>query len=1137
MQKTAFCGWLDHWGTHPFTKTLLVMKLTVFLLTAAFLNVSANGISQKVSFSGKNVSLETAFSAVKQQTGFSFSYKEDALFGSKPVTIHATNQPLLQFLDALFAGQPLQYAVSSKTINVYPSEASEHPIPTSAVVVSSDRQPKGEVFVPASGVVTSNDGTPLQGASVSVKKSKTSTTTDASGRFTINVSVGDVILITYVGYEPYEILITSENITKTILAQLNVVVNDLDETVVIAYGSTTKRFNTGNVATIKADDIEKQPVNNPLYALQGRVAGLQVTPTSGLPGAPVTVQIRGRNSLNSGSEPLFVIDGLPYTGTVPPLNGGLGALGLGLSPFAFINPSDIESISILKDADATAIYGSRGANGVVLITTKKGKVGTTKIDINLQYGVSEVPKKLKMMNTEQYLSMRKEALANDGLISRLQDPAYAITYADLMLWDQQRYTDWQEVLIGGSAKYTDIQSSVSGGTSTVQYLLSGNYRRETTVFPGDNSDQKGGMHFSITGSSPDQKFKATLNGSYLLNKSTLPPVDFTLNALLTEPNAPPAYNDDGTINWALFPQTGLNTTWQRIPYSIDLLRPYENKINNLTSSAQVSYRLGPISIRANLGYSELRGSSFKGLPSTALRPSTDPSRFEQLRGADRNNNIVKNFSFEPQITYGGKLFRNGKLDVLIGASLQSTSSESQFWALRGFPSDALLKSISAASNVLNKNNTSAQYKYTAGFARLTYNYGSKYFINLNARRDGSSRFGPGNQFGNFGSVGTAWIFTEESFVQELLPFLSYGKLRFSYGTSGNDGIGDYQYLERYQTAVQYQGVMGYRTSGLYNPYYHWETTRKMELGLETGFLNDRVLFSASFFRNRSDNQLINYPYPYIAGFGNVTTNLPALIQNTGLELEVKTVNIKTREFTWSSDFNFTVNRNKLLKYPDLNNSAYAQSVIGEPFYGYVDVYRSAGVDPATGFYQFLDKEGKIVSNPATSDFPRYGKDTRIFTYPKFYGGLSNSFTYSGFSLDLFFQFTKQMGINPLYQNDFPGNRNNQLVEIYGMQWQKPGDITTIQRFSSTGVRPIYENYRDSDQGYTDASFIRLKNASLSYSLPDDWKQKLRLKNVRIYIQCQNLLTFTQYKGLDPETQSWNSLPPLRTITAGLQIGL
>lgn len=1129
MQFKAFCNRPARWD-RLFIQMLLVMKLTIILCMAAVLQVTAKAVAQTITFSGKDVSLEKIFSAVKAQTGYGVFYDAALLESSKPVTVSAKEQPLQAFLGQVLAGQALDFSIKRKTIFIRRKPAAVF----EPVVTSPSAE---DTLITVTGKVTDAAGNPIPGATIVVKGTPAGATTDSDGNFTVLSQKKDtILLVRSIGYETREVPIKGN--AKSLLVKLSLAVNDLDETVVIAYGTTTQRYNTGNVSTVKADDIEKQPVNNPLYALQGRVAGLQVTPTSGLPGAPVTVQIRGRNSLNSGSEPLFVIDGLPYTGSVPPL-GGPGDLGVGLSPFAFINPSDIESISILKDADATAIYGSRGANGVVLITTKKGKVGTTKIDINLQYGVSEVPKKLKMMNTEQYLSMRKGALANDGLSSRLDDPAYAITYADLMLWDQQRYTDWQEVLIGGTASYTDIQSSVSGGTATVQYLLSGNYHRETTVFPGNNSDEKGGMHFSLTGSSPDQKFRATLTGSYLLNRSTLPSRDFTERALITEPNAPQAYNIDGTINWALYPQTGLNTSWQRLPYSVDLLSLFENRINNLTSSAQLSYRIGPVSIRGNLGYSELRGSSFKGSPSTRLRPSTDPSRFELLRRADYNNNIVKNFSFEPQVTYDGKLFRNGELSVLIGASLQSTNTESQYLGLQGFPSDALLKSMSAASEVWNKSNTSLQYKYTAAFARLTYNYGSKYLINLNARRDGSSRFGPGNQFGNFGSVGAAWIFSEERFIEKLAPFLSYGKLRFSYGTSGNDGIGDYQYLERYQTASLYQGVMGYKTSGLYNPYYHWETTRKMELGLETGFLKDRILFSASFFRNRSDNQLINYPYPFMAGFGNAATNLPALIQNTGLELEVRTVNVRKRDFTWSSNFNFTVNRNKLLEYPDLNNSAYAQSVIGEPFYGYVDVYRSAGVDPATGLYQFLDKEGNIVSNPATSDFPRYGKDIRFFTYPKFYGGLSNSFTYKGFSLDLFFQFTKQVGVNPLYQNPaYPGaSRNNQLAEVYGIQWQKPGDNVAIQRYSSTGQGTVYSNYQDSDQGYIDASFVRLKNASLSYSLPDDWKGKLRLKSARIYIQGQNLLTFTKYKGLDPETQSWGSLPPLRTITAGLQIGL
>jgi TonB-linked SusC/RagA family outer membrane protein len=1108
---------------HVPLQLIRIMKLTAIIITFCLLQVSAATKAQ-ITLNEKKAPLQKVLESISTQSGYDFIYSTQDLKDLKTGTIKLNNVDIETALKAAFDNQPLQYEIADKTVMVKRKEEK-------AVI---DRVKDFFASIDVRGHVVDEKGLPLPGVTVKLKDESQVTITDKDGNFILKkANENAVIIISYIGYLTKEVNASADLGTIT----LELSNSKLDEVKVIAYGQTTERLSTGNIASVRSADIEKQPVNNPLYALQGRVAGVIVTPSSGLPGSPVTIQIRGQNSLNQQSDPLYIVDGIPYTNTVPTLAGGLGALGSFMSPLNFLNPNDIESISILKDADATAIYGSRGANGVILITTKKGKSGATKVDVNVQSGISEVGKMLKMMNTEQYLSMRKQALANDGISSRLSNPAFSGTYADLMLWDQTRYTDWQKVLIGGTGKYTDAQTSISGGAENVQYLIGGNYHKETTVFPGDNSDRKGGMHFSITGNSPNKKLKATLTGSYMADKSTLPGIDFTGKALTTEPNAPAAYNNDGTINWALYPATGSATTWQGYPYSASLLKQYEITNNNLTSNVDISYQLGPINLKTSAGYNELRGNSFQGSPSTTVPPSLAEAIGDFSRSANFNSSLVKNWNFEPQLTYSGKLF-NGTVNFLAGGSIQSSSVGSQYLSLVGFPSDFVLKSMGAASMVYPSNGSS-QYKYNAVFTRLSYNFKNKYLLNLNARRDGSSRFGPGSQFGNFGSIGTAWVFSEEDFIKNSLNFLSFGKIRFSYGSSGNDGIGDYQYLETYQPVNgSDQGAVGYKSSGLFNPYYHWETTRKMEFGLETGFLKDRILFSASYFRNRSDNQLINFPFPSMAGYGSLVENLPALIQNTGIEFTLNTINIKSGNWQWSSNINFTSNRNKLIRYPDLSYSPYAQSVIGQPFYGYVDVYRSAGVNPATGLYQFRDINGNIVGDPSASNSPRGGRDIRITTAPKFYGGFSNAVSYKGWNLDVFVQFTKQMGINPLYQSGaYPGTRYNQFAEIFGHQWQRPGDVAEIQEFSTRGKLTIYQLYHNSDQGYTDASFIRIKNVSLSYSLPDKWTDKWHMKKLRIYAQGQNLFTITKYKGFDPETQNLVYLPPLRTITAGLQIGL
>jgi TonB-linked SusC/RagA family outer membrane protein len=892
-------------------------------------------------------------------------------------------------------------------------------------------------------------------------------------------------------------------------------------------------LNTGNIVSVKAVDIEKQPVNNPLYALQGRVAGLQVTPTSGLAGAAVKLQIRGRNSINKDTNPLIVVDGLPIVNNIT----GLGHPGLNnisssneISAVSFINTNDIASIDVLKDADATSIYGSRGANGVILITTKKGSSGKIQSNFNVQAGLADVSSKMKLLNTQQYLGLRREALANSGI--NLQNAPWndeniqRILFPDLTQWDQNKYTDWQDELIGGNANYNDFQGSVSGGSAIIQFRVAGNYHKETTVFRNDNSDQKGSVYLSLTGATPNQKFKTTINAGYLSDKNILPGVDFTNTALTLAPNAPSLYLPDRVLNWSTT-TSGLKT-WDN-PYA-ELLRTYDATISNLLASTDISYQFIPsLAFKAAIGFNELRGDAFRKInPMSAQAPGEGSPASSTF-----STNSVKNLSIEPQLTYHFQIGK-GSLQGLAGAAFQSTDSKDQFIIAQGFSSDAQLKNLSAATSYVIQNHSS-EYKYMAIFGRLTYNWDDKYLLNVTTRRDGSSRFGPKKQFGNFGSIGTAWIFSEEEFVKNTLPVLSFGKLRVTYGSSGNDNISDYQYLERYQTldvSDPYLGIKAYQTSGIFNDQYAWETTKKLELALETGLLNNRILLNANHFRNRSDNQLVAKPYASLVGPGSVFINFPAVVQNAGIEVMLNTQNIKNSNFTWSTSLNFTKQRNKLVSFEDFTNSNYGYLTIGQPFYGQAQLYKNRGVDPATGRYQFIDKQGKTTFTPDTT--------ISLFTDPKFAGGISNTFTLGGFSLDFFFQFTRQRGPSPLQSYiQTAGTQRNLPVE-FANRWQNQGDVSSIQKvhflISPAEYQDAANNWVSSDLSFTDASFIRLKNLSLSYDIPVKWQETLKLEKLRIYLRGQNLWTITKYKGLDPETGS-SGLPPLRVLTFGFQVTL
>ncbi len=1130
MAKTAICIRSVHWGRRYITKTLLVMKLTVIFSTVFILNASAKAISQNVSFYGERVPLKTVFSSVTKQTGFAFFYPKSVLQNFKPVSINTDNIPLEEFLTELFQSQSLAFEIKGKNILISPKPA---------VKINALAEEEEVPNSPIRGKVLDEDGKPLSGASITIKNSKTVAIADAEGTFNLEVKEGDVIVVSFVGYQSKEIKVTGAQIGAGVFSvTLTKVLSQLDEVQIIAYGQTSRRLQTATVSVVKSTDIEKQPVNDPLLALQGRVPGMIITPTNGNIGSKVNIEIRGKNSLNFSSEPLVIVDNVPIQNNelfISPLGGG--------SPFSYFNPNDIESINILKDADATAIYGSRGANGVILITTKKGKAGKTEIGITARLGFGKVARRLDMLNTEEYLAMRKEAYVNDG-IDYTQGPLLN-NYVDLLVYDQNRYTDWQDVMIGGTAQFHDYQANVSGGNNTVRYMVGGNFHRETTVYPGTNNNNKGNMHFSIGGNSGNNKFRIQFTGNYLFDLKNVGPSDYTSNIWFA-PNAPALLHEDGTVNWAENPTNG-SETWlaEGNPYIRDKKRS-DIKTYNLTGGIDVSYELlKGLQLKATGGINRLTGKNTCISPSMLPPVNAGNLQYEEFtRSLDINNIINEGWSFEPQINYSTSTNRLS-LNLLAGTTFQSNSNLIEGFNFYGYSSDALIGNAAAAANVGRKDNYQNKYKYSAVFGRVTVNWDQKYLLNINVRRDGSSRFGPGNQFGNFGSVAAGWIFTNEEKIKSALPFLSFGKLKATYGLTGNDGISDYAYLESYyvsHSTVLYQGGVSYTSNGVVNRNYHWETVKKLEFSLDAGMLKDRILLQVNYFRNRSTNQLLNYPVPALAGFGNLTVNLPAKIQNSGLELSITSTNINTRNFSWTSEFNFTRNRNKLIDYPGLDQSAFYLSQIGQPFFGYLDLYHLAGVNPTTGEYEFYDAEGKIVSDPSTSQPPYYGKNIRIFTYPKFYGGLTNTLTYKNLSIDFLLQFTKQMGKYPAFSTPFlnpPGNgRLNILQEVYDNRWKKPGDNAKYMKLSTTfDYLGMNINARESEASYTEATFIRVKNVSISYTMPPKWISKLKMQNCRIYVQAQNLFTISKYPGLDPETQSVTYLPPLRVIAMGLQLTL
>jgi len=514
-----------------------------------------------------------------------------------------------------------------------------------------------------------------------------------------------------------------------------------------------------------------------------------------------------------------------------------------------------------------------------------------------------------------------------------------------------------------------------------------------------------------------------------------------------------------------------------------------------------------------------------------------------LRYSIFQHSYLKSWIIEPQAEYKTLLF-GGELQAVAGTTFHQANSFGQQIIAYGFNSDLQEGDIGAAPSLIARTPSAYVYKYNAIFGQVNYNWQNQVIVNIAARRDGSSRFGASNQFHNFASVGAAWIFSRIGPLQKMLPLLSFGKLSASYGTTGNDQIGDYGYLSLYTATsgvfTPYQSVTGLQPRNLSNPYLQWEETRKFRAGVNIGFLKDRILASANYYLHRSSNELLNYTLPLITGFGSISQNFPAVVQNSGWELTLTTINVKGKSFTWSSNFILTIPKNKLVSFADLASSSYASSlIIGKPT-TIQRKFQFLGVDPATGLYQVGDAHG----NPALS--PNYSTDLTVTIDPgqRLHGGIQNTLDYKGWQLDFLIQFTRQISYNdfgpvgyyPGYfsPSNFPSG--NQPVVVLA-RWQKQGDNSFIQRYST---QPLFQSTgiaSSSNLIFADASYARIKNVSLSWQLPATWKKRVQWQSCRIYAQGQNLITITRYKGLDPETGSSTSLPPLRVITVGLQIGL
>lgn len=1088
---------------------VILLLLTCILQGSVAYSRQSSGT---ITLTVKNKPLLDVFKEIKKQTGFTAFYNES--LSEKVQTIRVSlvvkKATLEEVLKLSFKGSSLSYKIIGNTVVIVDDTIAGNQVPA--------EEPVKETPVPEfsiSGIVVGGQGERMENVNVIVKRTGKGVVTDKMGMFRVaGVVLGDELVCSRVGYVATEVkLINREQLYVTLVEATNV----LDQVVLQGYGKTSRRLSTGNISRVSAKEIEKQPVANPLLALQGRVPGLVVTQNNGYASAPVNVAIRGISSLTMNSEPLYIVDGVPVS--VKGLKGVLfgNSFTGGQSPLFNINPRDIESIEVLKDADATAIYGSRGTNGIILITTKKGTPGATRLQLNATQGIQTITRHWDMLNTAQYLEMRREALKNDGL------SATATNSPDLLRWDPDRNTNWQKKLWGGTGSNTSLSLGVSGGDNLTTFRINANYTRITNITTISGATQQGTMALGLAHRTPDHRFSVDLSLNYAYNSIDV--VNGAGNAKLA-PNAPGIFDEQGNLNWS---EWNLNGAVDLYPFGT-LMQSNPQKTNALTSSFNMSYRpFRGFSVGAILGYTFTHSSNNFFNPIRSQNPYRSPTGF-----ASFNTNRVSGWNIEPQANYHFLLGR-ASVDVLFGATLTSSSGIASAVSGSGYNNDDLLHSITNAPVIERPVDEYSYSKYLGAFGRISYNLKNRYIINLNGRRDGSSNFGPGRQFGNFGSVGLAWIASGENWMKKILPgFVSLLKLRGSYGSTGNAGGGAYQYLSLWGSSASvtepypyYNGVLPYIPQNPPNQNYYWEVNRKAEGAVDLGLLDNKINLSLSYYRNRTGNQITSYPLPIFTGFGSIITNLPATIQNSGWEAIANAQLIQRKNFSLSANFNISANRNKLISFPDLATSPYANLyVVGKPLTTrYLLHY--LGINPLTGKYVFEDHDQNGV---ISSGMGPYNPDSykAVDLAPKYYGGFGTNMEYKQFSLSAYFMYMKQTGRNALLMSGAYGEFNQNLPQaFYRNHWSQPGDqnrfpaLTTINNQNSNF-------FGASDGAFTDASFIRLNNLAIAYRISDVWLKRTGIRNLSVGVNAQNILTITRYEGLDPETQNFGGMPPVKT---------
>lgn len=965
------------------------------------------------------------------------------------------------------------------------------------------------------GKVTDKTGLPIPGANVILKGTKTVTETDLDGNFSLDAQKGSTLVITFLGMKTVEVPANS-----TVNVKMADDTNELETVLVIGYGTTSKRKSTDAVAKVSSKDIEQIPVATVQNALVGKLAGVQITQTNGKVEGGMSVRVRGAASISAGKEPLYVLDGIALVTTNESSNGAP------TNPLLTLSPNEIESIDVLKDASSAAIYGARGANGVVIITTKKGKSGKGAFSINLSQGISEATHKKKWLNAAQYIELFTEASVNEFGDAVEAEDTFDFLAQGTDWRNGEIDSDWQDTAFQNGYT-TDADFSVSGGDDKTRYFFAGAYNNTTGIITSNELERvtaRTNLSHQIT-----DKFSAGMNLGF--SRSEIQRVQddnaFTtpLQAVAQSPLSPIRLAD-GTAN--------PNTLYANFLLAIDNSY-WKTIMRRVTGKAFAEYKFIPsLKFNTDFAYDLLSQTEDNWNGKNVPFMSTDGEVF-----ASSVNN--ETYTWSNYFTFDKTFAEKHYVNAVAGFEFNDFHRRYQDVTSIYFPNDNF-QTVDGGAEVIGGSGNETDFAFSSLFGRVTYSYDNKYLLKASIRRDGSSRFGANNRYGTFPAFSAGWIMSEESFLKDN-NVVSFLKLKGSWGKLGNAEIGNFASRQLYRpNSYNLKTGLSFAQAG--NPDLTWEKSSQVDLGFEIGFLN-KINFDFDYYKKTTDGLLFSVPLAPSSGATAINKNI-GVLESSGLEFTINTKNIDKENFKWTTSLNITTNETVVKELPNSNTDligTFTINRVGENASAfYLKEY--AGVDPLNGdalYYKNTVNADGSLDKTTTND---YAEAERIVTgnpFPELMAGLTNTMNFNGF--DFSFTFQGEWGASiynsaGIYQSVNADYFDNQTADQL-KRWQKPGDITNVPQ-----ARLYAGNGTGASTRFLDkADFIRLRNLTFGYSLPKQTLNSMGMSNVRVYLTGVNLLTFTDYEGYDPEArrddtgigEEFYSAPPARTVAIGVNL--